>query len=450
MSGLFPSTEEVFSWLEGFSNFERNAFTLRNFRLDRMEALLDLFGKPHRAYRCLHIAGSKGKGSTAAFLASVLSAAGLKTGLYTSPHLVSYKERISLAGEEIADDVFICQAEVLRGKIESLDPARFPGGDYPTTFELLTCLGFLIFRALGCAWAVLETGMGGRLDATNVCLPEACVLTPIEFEHTEYLGDTISAIAREKAGIIKSGVPVFCAPQTGEALAVFRAAAAERGCGFHYLPEYFTNISCCTGMDGSLAELQPAGEARRLSLRLRLSGEVQAENAALAFQVIRAVLPELSQDILVRGLEAAFIPGRLQKVEDLPPVFVDGSHTPLSVKRLLHSFRQMFAAPDTLILGIVGGKRCEEIAAILCPAFRSVIVTTPGTFKASDPRRLYEICLKYNASSRLIPGPADAFAAAKKDLPAPGSPVLITGSFYLAGEILKLYKNEKAANSLQI
>jgi dihydrofolate synthase/folylpolyglutamate synthase len=451
MSGAdsFSSAGEVFSWLESFSNFEKNAFSLRNFRLDRMEALLEHFGRPHTAYRSLHIAGSKGKGSTAAFLASVLRTAGFKTGLYTSPHLVSYKERISLAGEEIAAEVFIRQGALLRSKIESLDASGFPGGECPTTFELLSCLGFLVFRSLGCEWVVLETGMGGRLDATNVTLPRAVVLTPIELEHTEYLGATIAAIAGEKAGIIKQGIPVFVSPQPVEALEVFRGAAAEKGCRLLYVPECFKSIACTTDTGGARASLHPADREKPVNLRLRLRGEVQAENAALAFLVIRNVLPEIPEELVIQGLEAADIPGRFQKLEDSPPVFVDGSHTPLSVTRLLRSFQEMYPKPDTLILGIVGGKRCGEIAAILCPAFRRVIVTTPGTFKASDPRRLHETCLAYNANTVLVPDPAEAFAAAKKGLPDSGCSILITGSFYLAGEILKLRNQPQTSRTLQ-
>jgi dihydrofolate synthase/folylpolyglutamate synthase len=437
---LFSSIADVFAWLESFSNFEKNSFALRSFRLDRMEKLLDLFGRPHETCRCLHVAGSKGKGSTAAFLSSVLRAGGYKTGLYTSPHLVSYKERISLAGEEIPDEFFLRQAGNLRAEIERFDPSYFPNGEYPTTFELLTCLGFLIFREMRCDWVVLETGMGGRLDATNVVLPAAAIITPIELEHTEYLGESIAAIAEEKAGIIKDGVPVFLSPQTEEALGVFRSRAEARGCALYHLPECFQTITCRTLVSGTQAVFVRAATQERFSPKLRLLGEVQAENAALALLVIQTILPEIPVPVIIRGLEAAYLPGRFQKLEDSPPIFVDGSHTPLSVRRLLHSFREMYPEPDTLILGIIGGKRHEEIAGILCPCFRSVIVTTPGTFKASDPDKLFRTCLGYNKKSRLIPDPAEALDAAWRGLPGSGQPILITGSFYLAGEILKLYK----------
>ncbi len=440
----FASVRDAFAFLESFTNFEKRAFSLRNFRLDRMDHLLGLFGSPHRGMRYFHVAGSKGKGSTAAFIASVLRRHGLRTGLYTSPHLVSYKERITLAGEEIEDRVFLRNIERIRDLLERFDPAGFPGGEHPTTFELLTCLGFLVFQELGCPWAVLETGLGGRLDATNVVTPQASVLTPIELEHTEFLGDTIPAIAREKAGIIKPGVPVFSSAQPPEALDVFRRRAAETGSPFHYLPREAEIRHCRTGRDGTRFRISwktpgsdpaaPPPEGDSFPVFLRLLGEVQAENAALAAAAVRSVFPDLSPPVLARGLEEAFIPGRFQRLEEEPPIYVDGSHTPMSARRLLDSFLQLHPDPDTLILGIVAGKRYQEIAQILCPRFRSVLVTTPGTFKSSEPERLLTACLRHNPRSRLVPDAGKALETARRE--CRGGAILITGSFYLAGEIL--------------
>ncbi len=447
----FASVRDAFAFLESFTNFEKKAFSLRNFRLDRMHSLLDIFGRPHEALRCFHIAGSKGKGSTAAFIASVLKNHGQRTGLYTSPHLVSYTERITLAGEEVDDGIFLKNIELIRGTLDRMDPSHFPGGEYPTTFELLTCLGFLVFRDLGCRWAVLETGMGGRLDATNVVTPEASILTPIELEHTEYLGETLEAIAAEKAGIIKPGVPVFSSFQAPEVLGVFRGRAAREDCAFFYLPDEVETVYCHTTRDGTRVRLSwrhpgaaadggesPGAGATRVFLRLL--GEVQAENAALAALTVRRVLPEVTLPTLVRGLEEAYIPGRFQRIQDDPPVYVDGSHTPLSVGRLLHSFLELHPRPDTLVLGIVAGKRYGEIAEILCPRFRSVIVTTPGTFKASEPERVFAACLRHNPRARLIPAAGAALETAVREAGGRGGSVLVTGSFYLAGEILRLYQ----------
>ena len=439
---MFKNLKEAFSYLESFANFEKKAFNLRFVRLDRMERLLEFFGNPHRAFRSIHVAGSKGKGSTATFLASVLREAGFRTGLYTSPHLVSYKERITLAGEEIEDELFLRFTGEIKKLLDRLDPRDFPSGEYPTTFELLTCLGFLIFRDLGCSWAVLETGMGGRLDATNVVLPAASVLTPIELEHTEYLGETVAAIAGEKAGIIKPGVPVFVSPQPEEALAVFREHAAQKGCDFFSFIEELPGLSCRTTRTATyLSFTRRDGTTLRASLRLL--GEVQAENAALAALTLGKIFPELAEESLIRGLETAYISGRFERLEEQPAVYIDGSHTPYSVTRLIHSFQEIHPEPDTLILGIVAGKRYREMAEILCPRFRRTIVTTPGTFKASNPEEVWEACKKISPAALLIPSPEAALVEAKRGLASSDGPILVTGSFYLAGEILKLYEKEQ-------
>jgi len=444
---------DAFAYIESFTNFEKKPFPLRFFRLDRMHQLLDLFDNPQESFQTFHIAGSKGKGSTATFLASILNSAGFRTGLYTSPHLVSYKERITLAGEEIDDEVFLEQIASIQDRLSKLQPEDFPGGEYPTTFELLTCLGFLVFRQLKCDVAVLETGMGGRLDATNVVNPIASILTPIELEHTEYLGDTIPQIASEKAGIIKPNTPVIVSPQVSEALEVFYSVAESRSSPIHYLPHYLRSFEAHTHIEGTELRLEWNADLFSstlppppLRILLRLLGEVQAENAALAALTIHLTMPHLSEEVIQRGLETAYLPGRFQRIQDSPPVYVDGSHTPLSARRLLHSFLEIHPRPHTLILGIVSGKRHEEIASILCPAFQRVIVTTPGTFKQSDPKALAECSKRHNPATLLIPDPREALNAALSTLPDPESPVLVTGSFYLAGEILKAVLPTKGGN----
>ena len=438
---MFNSVGEAFSYIESFTNFEKKPFPLRFFRLDRMHRLLEIFGHPEDSFRSYHIAGSKGKGSTATFLASILKEAGFRTGLYTSPHLVSYKERITLAGEEIDDELFLEQISLLRDRLSGLRPEDFPGGEYPTTFELLTCLGFLVFRQLECEVAVLETGMGGRLDATNVVQPIASILTPIELEHTEYLGETIEKIAGEKAGIIKANTPVIVSPQVPEALTVFQQVAQSQNSPLHYLPTYLKSFAAHTHIEGTelhaewSTELLPSQPP--LNILLRLLGEVQAENATLAALTAVLTIPGIPLAVVKRGLESAYVPGRFQRIQDSPPVYVDGSHTPLSTRRLLHSFLEIHPQPHTLILGIVSGKRYEEIAQILCPAFKRVLVTTPGTFKPSDPQALAACCIRYNPCTQLIKDPQEALKVALASLPDSDASILITGSFYLAGEILK-------------
>ena len=216
----FTDPEEIFLYFESFTNLERSmSFTEREYRLDRMRYLLDLFGNPQNKLKIIHVAGSKGKGSTAAATASILSSLGYKTGLYTSPHLITYRERITHAGVFIDDRDLIKTGNKI-WKILEIENIPFP--DPPTTFELLTLYAFLVFSDTACEWAVIETGIGGRLDATNVTVPEASVITPIEMEHADILGDSIEKIASEKCGIIKEGKPVFVSPQKEEPLSVIK------------------------------------------------------------------------------------------------------------------------------------------------------------------------------------------------------------------------------------
>ncbi len=225
----FADPDDAFAYIESFTNFERRRLTPldREYRLDRMFSLLEHFGRPHEAFACFHVAGTKGKGSTAAFLAGALRAAGHRTGLYLSPHVSSYNERITIDGDAVAPALLTEVASRIAAELDAGALEDLRGGFGPTTFELLTLLAFLCFRESGCREAVIEVGIGGRLDATNVVTPTASVITPLDLEHTQLLGDTLASIAREKAGIIKPGRPAFVGHQLPEAREVF--ADGRRG-----------------------------------------------------------------------------------------------------------------------------------------------------------------------------------------------------------------------------
>ncbi len=207
MRGAFETPQEVFSWVESFTNLERGnlPFDKRTYRLDRMRRLLAMFDDPDAELAAIHVAGTKGKGSTAALIASVLHAAGHRTGLYMSPHVNSPFERLTLAGEAPRAGLLVRLGGEVKTALDALPAEGMPGYFAPTTFELYTLLAFLYFRDAGCEYAVIEVGIGGRLDATNVIIPRASVITPLDLEHTDVLGDTLEKIAEEKAGIIKPG-----------------------------------------------------------------------------------------------------------------------------------------------------------------------------------------------------------------------------------------------------
>jgi dihydrofolate synthase/folylpolyglutamate synthase len=439
----FTRIEEVFRYIESFTNLERSGslFGPRTYRLDRMQILLEGFGHPQLAYRTLHVAGTKGKGSTACLAAWALHEAGRRTGLYTSPHVASYLERMEVLGQPPDLPLLLRLADEVRAAVEGLSPAVVENLGGPNTFELLTLLAFLYFRDTACTDVVVEVGIGGRLDATNLVLPLACLITPIELEHTDVLGPTLEAIAAEKAGIIKPGVPVFSAAQDAEVRQVLRRVAAERGSRILFLDEQLQWLDTTLGREGTELCLRLRGEAKAC-YSLRLLGAYQGENAALAHLTLRRAL-DLPADALRRGFARASLPGRLERVGSQPPVLLDGAHTPRSVQRLVESFRVMFLGPDdgggggVLLFAAAAGKRIEAMAEILAPAFRDIVVTTPGSFRESEPRRVFEAFAARNPATILE---ADPGRALELVLGRAGGrrPVLVTGSFYLVGEIRRL------------
>jgi dihydrofolate synthase / folylpolyglutamate synthase len=431
----FAGPDEAFGYFEAFTNFERRRLTPedREYRLDRMFALLEHFGRPHEGPSFFHVAGTKGKGSTAAYLASALQAAGHRTGLYLSPHVSSYNERISIDGAPVPASLLTGLASWIADEMDTGALEDLRGGFGPTTFELLTLLALLCFRAAGCREAVIEVGIGGRLDATNVIIPATSVITPLDLEHTQLLGDTLASIAREKAGIIKPGRPVFVGYQQQEAREVFAAIAAERGAALQFLADRVVSLEARVGRTGTSIDITLADDEPR-SFHLAMLGRFQAENAALAWLALRGTRPDVPFTAVQTGFARARLPGRMEIAAIDPPLVLDAAHTPLATDRLLETFRELFPQPGVLVFGSVAGKRPADMARILAPAFPHVIVTTPGTFKESDPRETWELFHALRPATELEPDPARALARAL-ELSGGTRPILVTGSFYLLGEI---------------
>jgi dihydrofolate synthase/folylpolyglutamate synthase len=428
---------ELFAWIESFTNLERSGsvFSARAYQLERVRSLAGRLGSPQNSFRSFHVAGSKGKGSTSALLAWSLQASGLRTGLYTSPHVESYLERYAVLEDGASDPRAELLAELggrLREGIDAL-PAEFLR-EYgrPTTFELLTLLAFELFRASGCQAAVLEVGIGGRLDATNVVTPELCLLTPIELEHTDVLGSSLEQIAREKGGIIKPGVPVYSAAQEPRARAVLRGIARRQRSPIFFLDEELDQLSSRYTSEGTELSLRFRGEPPR-SYRLALIGDFQAENAALVDLAARRTLG-LADGALQRGFLAARLPARMELLRSRPPVVLDGAHTPRSVERVLAAFRALYGQEGVLLFGAARGKKIAEMAALLAPAFQRIVITTPGTFKESDPVQTHRLFLALCPAARLEPDTGTALELAL-ELTEGQRPLLVLGSFYLAGEV---------------
>ncbi len=452
----FSDLLEAFTHIESFTNLEKSQqYTVRTYRLDRMFSLLDHFDHPERSYKVIHTAGSKGKGSTCTLLANGLASLGYKTGLYASPHVSSYLERFTLAGTFFEEPLIL---ETVHDMFDRMEGFLFPeeqGYDHATTFELLTLLAFLLFKKAGCDYAVIETGLGGRLDATNVVQPILTAITPIELEHTNILGSTIPEIAGEKGGIIKKGVPVVIAPQYRDALQVLQAKAEELGCTVHHLPDLLVHCSSHSTLLKNHIQLMWADDTFD-EIDLSMLGSFQGENCAMAIAMLSVLglIPNTSERAkALEGISRAVLPGRMEVIRRRHITVIDGAHTRRSMERIITSFRELFPVGGAVIFGAVSGKDHSHMAETVLKHFDRIIISTPGTFKPSNPRELYELCT-YTAQRMMTEGDLDAFpiilfesdprrALQRADsMLYDGEGLLVTGSFYMASEIRSMCMQE--------
>ncbi len=447
MKRAFSTYSQALAYIESFINLERgqNPYTKRSYRLDRMARLLALFGHPERALGCLHIAGSKGKGSTAVMLASVLEAAGHRVGLYTSPHLIDLRERIRINRLPVRVPLFIRHLNRIKEVIQPLPEASFPGGIRPTFFEVMTLLALVIFREKRCRYAVLETGLGGRLDATNLVSPLASLLTPIELEHEDILGDTLEKIAEEKCGIIKTRTPVFSSRQEPEVRQVIRRHAAEKKAPLSFVDEEVVLTLAAPRPDRTQATVTLTPERPR-AFSLAMGGDYQAENAALVWLTVKRLFPSITVRALRRGLRRACLPGRMEVLSRRPLVMIDGAHTPGSAVRIARRVSEFMAAPRILLFASVLGKKYGAVAGILAPLFEWIIVSTPGTFKKSRPEDVFLAVQQVHPRVFFEPDPAAALRKALS-LSAGVHPILATGSFYFIAEIKKCFTKRPASQA---
>jgi dihydrofolate synthase / folylpolyglutamate synthase len=442
MPTRFRDLDELYSRLLEAVNVERGQKT--DLKLDRMRSLCAALGDPQAASPSFHVAGSKGKGSVSVMIARVLEASGFRVGLYTSPHFVSWKERISLAGDELPDALLLEAAEEVFSAVEAAGGAALEEeAGAPTFFELTTLIAFCAFRAAGCERIVLETGLGGRLDSTNVVDPVASVITPIELEHTEWLGDTLSAIASEKAGIVKPGRPCCIGRLRPEARETIALAAAER----HSPLRDATSLVSISeveisprGTSASLAFAASSPMSARFPSGLRVStplvGEVQADNMALALLAAAEAEPRVGPEAAA-GLGRAFLPSRFQVLPLDPPVVLDGAHTPDSVAIALDSFERLFPGRKALLFGCAEDKKHGPMAAILAGRFDRITLTRPGSFKSSDLAAVEASFRRAGAVPVIDADYSTAIRRSREEAASLGAPLLIVGSFYLCAEAYK-------------
>jgi dihydrofolate synthase/folylpolyglutamate synthase len=415
-----------------------------------MQIIAALAGHPERCAPSFHVAGSKGKGSVTGMLAAVLEAMGLRTAQYASPHVSDFRERITLGGKFLDESIYVEAGNELRELAKILrDTTRaefrlFAGSGLedapPTYFELLTMYYFICARLVRCDAMAVETGLGGEQDPTNIVDSAASLITVIELEHTEYLGNTIAEVAGAKAGIIKPGKPLILAEQSEEALEVFRTTAAERDSPLLYFPELaeIRDLSIRKdGTDFTLAFKNESYFSEPLRLRVGIAGAAQALNAGLAVAALKTVYPSLDGETIRRGLRGFALPARFENLRPEAPVIIDGAHTEKSVELCANTFTALYGNGGILIFGCAAGKNAEAMAAILTPRFSKIIITASGSYKASNPGEVYEIFARAGGQAELLfmPETARAIDYALEEGRKTGLPVLGTGSFYLAGNI---------------
>jgi dihydrofolate synthase/folylpolyglutamate synthase len=417
--------------------------------LDNISRLLARLGRPERAFPAVQIAGTNGKGSTAAMLAAVCRAAGLRAGLYTSPHLVSITERVRMDGREISREAFARAATVVRAAAEEVERE---GGRLPTFFEQVTAAALVAFREARVELAILETGMGGRLDATTAAGATIVAVTPVALDHQEYLGATLAEIASEKAAVVRPGVRAVVAPQEPEAERVILARCRE--CGVEprrATPGWFTVGGECEG--GRLRARLRTDRADYGAVCLALRGRHQLTNAAAAVALAEALIEAgfpVTRAAVVEGLERAEHPGRLELDERAaPPVLFDGAHNPSGARALRAYLDEFVRAPVTMVFGAMRDKALADIGNVLFPAAENLILTEPRSPRAAAVGELLRAVPAPPSSSTitLAPSSADALALARAQAKG-GGLVCVTGSLYLVGEVRALlYPNPSSPDS---
>ena len=418
--------QEALEYLDSFLNYEQiTAYRYPEvFSLDRVEGLLRRLGNPHCRYPTLHVAGTKGKGSTCAFAASILSAVGLKTGLYTSPHLFSFRERMRINGEPIPGPEL---AEI----VCEIQPAASRDLTY---FEVTTACAFLYFARAEVDAAVIEVGLGGRLDATNTLLPEVTAITPISLDHMSKLGNTLGEIAREKAGILKPGVPAVIAPQSKEAMRVIEQVAAEQGVPLHLMEEEVRIEQVELDASGSRATFHTPLQSYR-ALEIPLLGRHQLENVAMAVRMVELLGRPLGQSVR-EGIGRTSWPGRCQLIDGNPPILLDGAQNAASAQILKETVEELFPGRKlTAIVGISTDKDLDGIAAALGPWIDRLILTKASSPRAESPQRLAERFQAWHAHPELCASVSEALQRATAET-YPEGLIVVTGSLFVVAESL--------------
>ena len=410
--------------------------------LTRIQQLMELLGRPQVQYRTIHVTGTNGKGSVTAMLAGILTQSGIRTGMYVSPHLVSYTERMQIDGQTIAEQDFADSIAAVKAAAEQMVAG---GAEQPTQFEILTAAAFWYFRQQNVEYAVIEVGLGGLLDSTNVIIPEVSVVTNVTMEHADRCGGTLAGIARHKAGIIKAGVPVVTAA-VGEPLEILQSVAAEKNTDIFVAGQDFS--SSFVSFDGQVQHLEFNSAllgAVKEPYDLQMLGAHQIENSALAVmtaQLLHNTDPRITPETIALALAITSWPGRFERMDrGQQHIIIDGAHNPAGMKVLRQSLDLYYPVQERVILlGILKDKDIHTMLETLLRPNDTVVVTAPASERASDP----EVVARqiHTQHVEVQPDPVEALARALEL--ANGQRLLcVAGSLYLIGGIRQQLLNKK-------
>lgn len=397
--------KDLNDWLNGFMNFERRP-NRNMLNLSTMSVLCEYFGHPEATCPCFHVAGSKGKGTISHGIAAILRKEGYKVGVYASPHVYHFTERISTEDGPFSPEIYKEAEEILRTGIEEILKTGKLEAKIITWYELVTIYAMLVFRLAKVDYAVYEVGMGGRLDSTNIISPVAISMGPIELEHTEYLGDTLEKIAGEKAGVFKDGIPVFSVPQRPEVQTVFNKKAAEKNTTVTYIEN---------------------------------KNDYLLEDATISAMAVKSVLSDLDLDQAISTALTVKIPGHYERIDTGKMIcLLDGAHTKNSVKAILNRLKKDHLSGN-LIFACAADKNVEEIAKLIIDSklFSKIYLTKPGDFKASDLPRA-EAAFKNAPILESSPDYVSIISKAINESIFSSTPLIAFGSFYLLPEVKKL------------
>lgn len=426
---------EAIEYIQNTSKYGNNTGT------KRVEKILDILGNPHKDLKCIHIAGTNGKGSITSMITSILIESGYRVGMYTSPYIEDFEERIQINRENISKDDLAYYTTIVS---EAIEKVVSMGWEYPTEFETITCIMFLYYSKKQIDYAVIEVGLGGKSDSTNVIKPLVSIITSISYDHVSILGNTIEEIASEKAGIIKENVPVILYPQQQGAYKVIEKTCKEKGSKLIQIDENLIYHIPNEDFNKSYQLLQIKTNKDEYKVQLSLLGSHQRMNCAVAIYTIEELMDrgiKITKEDILRGLSNVKWPGRLEMLKSNPLVVLDGAHNLDGITKLKESVEHYFRYKKlVLIIGILSDKDVEKMIEIITPMADKIIAVTPNSYRGKTAQELIKIIEKHNKNCEALDEYKEAYIKAL-DYCDNEDMILICGSLYMIGDMRKIIRN---------